>query len=80
MDGIGDRRIKKRRDRSDQAMVQNTALVINVVATLLLAVAVKDSAVIHFVQCMLRSLRIMMVMRAMSGDERHHACDLGDQE
>jgi len=80
MNGIVYRRIKKRRDRSDQAMVQNTTLVINTVAALMLAAAVNDSASIDVVQGMVRDLRTTMFMRTMSRDERNHACDLGCQE
>jgi hypothetical protein len=50
------------------------------VAALLLAAAVNDSAAIDVVYGMLRDLRTTMVMRAMSGDQRHHAGDLGHQE
>ena len=80
MDGIVDRRIEKRRDRSDQAMVQNTTLVINAVAALMLAAAVNDFAAINVVQGMLRDGSTTMVMQTMGSDERNHADDLGCQE
>jgi hypothetical protein len=79
MDRIVDRRIEKRRDRSNQAMVQNAALVIDTVAPLL-AVAVHDFVSIDVVQNMLRDMRTTMVMRTMRRDERHHARDLGNQK
>ena len=49
MDGIVDRCIEKRRDRSHQAVVQNAALVINAVTSLLLATAMNELASIDVV-------------------------------
>jgi hypothetical protein len=80
MKGTVDRRIKKRRDRSDQAMVQNATLVVDTVAALLRAAAVNDSASIGCVERMLRGRRATMFMRTMRSDERNHAYDLGCQE
>jgi hypothetical protein len=78
MDGIVERRIKKRRNRSDQTVVQNTTLVIDTV--LMLAAAVNNSASINFVERIVRDLRTMMFMRTMSRDKRNHARDLSYQE
>lgn len=61
-------------------MVQNTTLVIDAVAALLLAVAVNDAATIRVVEGMVGDLRTAMVMQTMRSDERHHAGDLGHQE
>jgi len=61
-------------------MVQNTTLVIDTMAALLLAVAVSDSVAINVVRDMLRDGWAAMVMQTMRSHERHHADDLGYQE